>query len=78
MKRRKIDKGNSSSSDSSNNVKIDVAIEQESELLNILDNDCLREIFKYLTLLDLINAAEVCIRFNQHANDAFNENTNIQ
>lgn len=47
-------------------------IEQESELLDKLDDDCLREIFKYLALLDLSNAAEVCIRFNQHANGAFN------
>lgn len=53
-------------------IRNDVPIEQESQLLVTLDDDCLREVFKYLPLLDLSNCAEVCIRFNQHANDAFN------
>lgn len=46
-------------------------IEKDSALLNILNDDCLRKIFQYLTLLDLSNAAEVCVCFNHHANDAF-------
>lgn len=54
------------------NVKVHDPIEQNSELLNKLDDDCLRGIFKYLTFVDLLNAADVCIRFKQHANDAFN------
>lgn len=43
---------------------------QPDHMLNALDDDCLREIFKYLDEIDLCNAAEVCVRFNQHAKEA--------
>lgn len=62
----KINNGNNS------DIKNDDLIEKKSELLDTLDDDCLRGIFMYLTLLDLSNVAEVCVRFNQHANSAFN------
>lgn len=43
------------------------AVEQNSLLLEKLNEDCLEAVFKFLNLNDLCNAAEVCIRFNQHA-----------
>lgn len=44
---------------------------QDSALLNILNDDCLRKIFQYLNLTALSNAADVCVRFNQLAIEAF-------
>lgn len=43
----------------------------ESQLLATLDDDCLRNIFKYLPLPDLCNAAEVCMHFKRHADERF-------
>lgn len=45
--------------------------QSESKLLTTLDNDCLGEVFKYLPLRDLVNAAEVCVRFKKKADDRF-------
>lgn len=47
--------------------------EQDSDLhiLIALNDDCLREVFGYLGIIDLSNAAEVCVRFNQQAKDTF-------
>ncbi|XP_055297005.1 uncharacterized protein LOC129565798 [Sitodiplosis mosellana] len=42
-----------------------------SHILIVLDDDCLREIFKHLNQIDLSSAAEVCVRFNQQAKDTF-------
>lgn len=47
------------------------SIKQESESLDILDDDCLRGICEYLPFLDLLSAAGVCIRFNRLASDIF-------
>lgn len=47
------------------------AIEQDSALLNTLNDDCFRKIFQYLNVMALSNAADVCIRFNQLATKAF-------
>lgn len=49
------------------------APEQNSPLhiLNALNDDCLREIFKFLPLVALVNAADVCVRFRAHAKVAF-------
>lgn len=43
--------------------------ESDSNIINALDDDCLREIFKHLNVVDLSCAAEVCVRFNQHAQE---------
>lgn len=40
-------------------------------ILKALNDDCLREIFKYFSLLDLTRAAQVCKEFNQYAHIAF-------
>lgn len=45
--------------------------DSDLNILNALNDDCLRVIFKYLSMVDLVNAAEVCVRFNQHAQQAF-------
>lgn len=47
--------------------------EQDSphQILNKLDDDCLRVVFQFLNLNDLCNAAEACTRFNKQAKDAF-------
>lgn len=50
---------------------VNLATEQNSKLLKTLNNDCLRKIFQYLNIKDLSKAADVCIRFNQLAVDAF-------
>lgn len=41
-----------------------------SHILNALDDDCLREIFERLILLDLCNVVNVCTRFSRLAKDA--------
>lgn len=50
-----------------------MAPEQDSDahILNALNDDCLRAIFKRLNLIDLTNAAGVCVRFKEHAEIAF-------
>lgn len=47
---------------------------QPDQILNALDDDCLRAIFKYFKLKDLTNAADVCNRFKECAEDAFSHN----
>lgn len=42
-----------------------------SHILNVLNNDCLQEIFKHLNAFDLKSVAETCIRFNQLAKETF-------
>lgn len=44
---------------------------QPDHILNALDDDCLREVFKHLNKWDLTNAADVCVRFKQRAKEAF-------
>lgn len=44
------------------------------QILNKLDDDCLRAIFQFLNMIDLCNAAEVCKAFKQHAQEAFSSN----
>lgn len=44
---------------------------QPDHILNVLDDDCLQNIFKYLKPYHLTNASEVCTRFNQLAKDVF-------
>ncbi|XP_031616513.1 uncharacterized protein LOC116336653 isoform X2 [Contarinia nasturtii] len=46
-------------------------VEQDAAILNVLNNDCLREVFKYFDVADLCNTANVCVRFNQQAKNAF-------
>lgn len=57
----------------SNQHPLSLPPDQESpkQILNKLDDDCLEAVFKYLDMIDLCNAAEVCKRFNQRAKDAF-------
>lgn len=43
----------------------------DANIINALNDDCLRVIFWHLNLVDLTNAAEVCVRFNEHAKIAF-------
>lgn len=43
----------------------------DSHILNALNDDCLREVFQKLNWIDLSKAAQVCVRFNQHAKVAF-------
>lgn len=45
--------------------------DSDSNIINALNDDCLRVIFKHLSLVDLVNAAQVCVRFNQHAQQVF-------
>lgn len=42
-------------------------VESSRNILNVLNDDCLNEIFKKLHLLDLCSIAEVCLRFNKVA-----------
>lgn len=44
---------------------------QPDHILNALNDDCLRKIFKYLNLYDLMEASQVSVRFNQHGKDEF-------
>lgn len=56
-------------------VAADDCLQPDFELiLRELDDDCLTEIFSRLKLLDLCNAAEVCVRFRNAANRAFMRN----
>lgn len=48
--------------------------ESPSHILNALDEDCLSTIFEYMNVKTLTNAAEVCVRFNNHAKRAFAKN----
>lgn len=50
-----------------------VATESNSTslILTTLNDDCLREIFEYLEFSDLLNCADVCIRFNYIAKGIF-------
>lgn len=41
-------------------------------ILNALNDDCLERMFKLFNLVDLTAAADVCVRFQQHAIDVFN------
>lgn len=43
---------------------------EESTILNILNDDCILNVFKYLTTSNLCVAAEVCTRFKYNAIDA--------
>lgn len=47
--------------------------EQESpvQIVNALNDDCLREVFRLLPLIDLTNVADVCVRFNTVAKEVF-------
>lgn len=45
--------------------------DSQSHILIALNDDCLREIFSRLKWIDLCKAAEVCVRFNQLAKEAF-------
>lgn len=42
-----------------------------SHILNALNDDCLRKVFKHLNANDLSSAAEVCVRFNQQVKCTF-------
>lgn len=44
---------------------------QPEHILNALNNDCLRAILLKLNLLDLTNAANVCVQFNEQAKLVF-------
>lgn len=44
---------------------------QPDHILNILDDNCLRVILSNLSLVDLTNAANVCVRFNQQSKAVF-------
>lgn len=48
-----------------------VAWHQPHHILNALDDYCMHEIFSNLNLVDLTNAANVCVRFNQQAKELF-------
>lgn len=46
--------------------------EQPSHILNALNEDVLHKIFLYLIdMKDLVNAAQVCVRFNKYATEVF-------
>lgn len=45
--------------------------ESPKNIHNALNDDCLREVFKKLHLLDLSSVADVCVRFNGIAKDIF-------
>lgn len=42
-----------------------------SNILNALNDQCIYEIFKFLEFSDLVNVAEVCVRFNEQAKKTF-------
>lgn len=46
-------------------------VQQDAPILDILDDDCLLEIFQRLDFDDLKSVANVCIRFNQNAKKIF-------
>lgn len=45
--------------------------DSDANILNALNDDCLRVIFKQLNLIDLTNTADVCVRFNYMAKEVF-------
>lgn len=45
--------------------------DSNSNILNVLNNDCLVTVFKKLEVFDLLNVAETCVRFNHQAKEAF-------
>lgn len=45
--------------------------ESPKNIYNALNDDCLREVFKKLHLLDLSSVADVCVRFNGIAKEIF-------
>lgn len=45
--------------------------DSDSQILNALNDDCLREIFKYFDVRDLTSVADVCVRFNELATKTF-------
>lgn len=45
--------------------------QDSADILNILNDDCIVEIFEFLPLYDLCNVAEVCQRFRDNAQKAF-------
>lgn len=45
--------------------------ESTSNILNALNDDCLQEIFRYLSLVDLGSVADVCEKFNANAHTIF-------
>lgn len=59
------------------NAKAAELCEQPSNILNALNDDCLRKIFLYLDMKTLIKAAEVCIRFNERAKETFANKFNV-
>lgn len=61
------------SDQSTNNDNKDGAIEvqQNAPILVMLDDNCLMEIFGHLDVDDLLNVANVCIRFNQNAKSVY-------
>ncbi|XP_055326814.1 uncharacterized protein LOC129580421 [Sitodiplosis mosellana] len=54
-----------------NPLLIAPAQDSTSHILIALNDDCLREVFGYLDLFDLSNAANACVRFNQQAKETF-------
>lgn len=48
--------------------------EQDALILNTLNDDCLRDIFKYFDLFVLTNVADDCVHFNRIAKEAFPSN----
>ncbi|XP_031638201.1 uncharacterized protein LOC116350536 [Contarinia nasturtii] len=46
-------------------------VKQDAPILNIFNDKCFREVFKYLNDKDLCNAANVCVHFNKQAKAAF-------
>lgn len=56
-------------------VSVDVhQPEQNPLILNMLHDDCFRDIFKYLDLFTLTNVAGVCVRFKRIAKEIFSSN----
>lgn len=52
-------------------VKVAEPWHQPDHILNALDDFCLGKVFSNLNLVDLANAANVCVRFNQQAKVLF-------
>lgn len=45
--------------------------DQDSDSLDVLIDDCLQKVFTFLTVNDLANVAQTCVRFNQQAKQTF-------
>lgn len=45
--------------------------DSDSNILNALNDECLQEVFTYLTEFDLANCAQTCARFKQQAKITF-------